>query len=106
MLEGMPRQAWLESEEFDQLTKREALASYKRQTGQLMERKNPFGPHHRAHHMFFDVAVRLADQATGKREDRYSIYSRSYEPYIKARSELSSYLSFKKSRTKMLKKQS
>ncbi|MEM9151497.1 MAG: hypothetical protein AAGB19_13730 [Cyanobacteria bacterium P01_F01_bin.3] len=102
MLENLPNTEFFASEEFDGLTKKKAVADYRSNTQSLRNRSNPY-PRGSAHYAFFNWACQIADSSTGREADRYSLYSRSYLPYLKARSELSNYVLSKKSKTKMLK---
>ena len=108
MLEGVsgiiPQEA-VDAGMIDGATKREAIDQYQKRTKALSDREcNPYP--RGAHKSFFDIAMAIASQATGRQEDRFSIYARSYLPYLKARSELSAYIDTKKSKIKMLKNKS
>lgn len=104
MLEGLPKSGHFRSEHSEGLTKQKAVDEYNAHSGALAQRNNPFGPG-TAHNAFFQVACLYAQQATGQKENRLSIYARSFRPYLAARAELIDYISSKKSKTKMLKKQ-
>lgn len=102
MIENLPRSKFFDSEEFEGLTKRKAVDDYRGKSAALAERRNPY-PIDTAHHAFFQAACLFAQKATGRKEDRMSIYARSYLPYLRVRAELVDYIDSKKSRTKMLK---
>ena len=84
MLENLPRTEYFDSDEFAGLTKRQAVADYENNSAALAERENPFRSD-TAHHAFFQSACLFAQQATGRKDDRLSIYGRSYLPYLRAR---------------------
>ncbi|PZO11259.1 MAG: hypothetical protein DCF25_19755 [Leptolyngbya foveolarum] len=62
--------------------------------------KNPYEPS--AHKDVFEAAIRLAGRAIACKADKYSFYAQQYLPYLSARSDFSSYISKKKSQTKLL----
>lgn len=103
MLESVPRVEFFESEEFSEFIKAKAIAEYRRHTQILRDREvNPWTAQHPAHHSFFSVAMPLANQTTGLKNDPYSIQSRSYKPYLSERVALAEYFS-KEGKTKKLK---
>ena len=82
--------------------KEQALDVYRQRTQALRERDcNPFPKG--VHQTFFDAAIRLSQVERGK-GDEYSINARSYRPYVKARTAVSSYLKLGKSKTKLVDK--
>lgn len=82
-------------------TKKLALAKYRNTTKLLADiYLNPYdGGVYKA---FFNDAIHLAQQPS-ERGDRYSVYARSYQPYLRARTELAAYIESKQSKTKVIK---
>jgi len=103
MIENLPAQDFFESNDFSELTKSKAVTDYRSKSAALTNRENPYRDGS-AHGRFFQIALRCADAATGRAEDRFSIHARSFLPYLKERAAVAAYVHSKKSKVKLMKK--